>query len=56
MLDLGAGTGMLSAFALKHGAAHVTALDVNQHMCSICEAALGGYERHRWSVVCGKIG
>jgi predicted RNA methylase len=37
VLDLGAGTGLLSSLALKHGAAHVTAVEVNRDLCAICK-------------------
>ena len=46
VVDLGCGTGMLSVFALRHGAASVTAIDTNQQMAGtdklmgMCEQAL----------------
>jgi len=44
---------MLSAFCLKHGAAHVTALEVNREMAAICRRTLKGQCKDRYTVVCG---
>lgn len=43
--------------ALKHGAAHVTALDINKDMADISRQTLSDYEpdRSKWKVQCGKI-
>lgn len=40
VLDLGCGTGMLSVFALRHGAEHVVALDVNKHMVDLAKVKI----------------
>ena len=37
VLDLGCGTGMLSVFALRHGAEHITALDLNSNMVTLAK-------------------
>ena len=55
ILDLGCGTGMLSAFCLKHGAAHVTALDANKHMVGICRATLAEFGKTKSTIVCGIV-
>ncbi len=41
VLDLGCGTGLLSAYCLKHGAGSVVAVDTNQTMVNLCRRALG---------------
>lgn len=55
VLDLGCGSGLLSALALRHGAEHVTALDANRDMADLCRATLEaeGFDESRYSVVCG---
>ena len=40
VLDLGVGTGMLSALCLEHGCAHVTGVDTNETMCGLANQAL----------------
>ena len=63
VLDLGCGTGMLSIFALRAGARHVVALDVNRHMAELARRALDaeGFKRGRcerggqFEVVCGSL-
>ena len=52
---MGAGTGMLSAYCLEGGAEHVTALDVNRHMVSICRDTLAPYPKNKYTVQCGMI-
>lgn len=54
VLDVGVGTGMLSAICLLHGAAHVVAVDVNSTMAKIADAnlrELEGGSRQRFAVV-----
>lgn len=57
VLDVGAGTGMLTTIALKHGAAHVTAIEANKTLRSIAErqvaanAAMLGRTTDDWSVL-----
>ena len=57
MVDVGCGTGLLSVLALKHGAAHVTAIDTNKNMTIFTQVALEreGYKRNRFKVVNGCI-
>ena len=57
VVDLGCGTGMLSVFALRHGAAHVVALDLNKHMCELCKRTLSaeGFSKKQYQVVCGTV-
>ena len=58
VLDLGCGSGLLSALALRHGARHVTALDVNRDMVDLCRATLEaeeGVDASRYTVVCGSL-
>ena len=56
VLDFGCGTGMLSAFALRAGAAHVTALDVNKVICEVCEHSLSTeFDSANFLVVHGTI-
>ncbi|GMH75721.1 hypothetical protein TrST_g3064 [Triparma strigata] len=57
VLDLGCGTGMLSVFALRHGAEHVTALDLNRNMVTLASRTLAccGFPRSSYKVVCGTI-
>ena len=57
VLDLGCGTGMLSTMALKHGAEHVTGLDVNKDMAAISRQTLSDFEpdSSKWKVVCGQL-
>ena len=45
VLDLGCGTGLLTAYCLKHGAASVVAVDTNQTMVNLCRRALGKEKR-----------
>ena len=45
ILDVGVGTGMLSALCLVHGAAHVVGVDVNQTMASLADTNLHRLER-----------
>jgi predicted RNA methylase len=53
VLDLGAGSGLLSIMCLHHGAEHVTLLDAHETLCNIAECQLEdlGISRDRWSVV-----
>ena len=40
VLDVGVGTGMLSAQCVRHGAAHVTSVDVNATMVQLAKESL----------------
>lgn len=40
VLDVGVGTGMLSALCLLHGAKHVTSVDVNSTMVALAKTSL----------------
>jgi predicted RNA methylase len=54
VLDVGAGTGMLSAMALKHGAACVMALEANETIAALGEAQLeASFPNGHWRVGCG---
>lgn len=57
VVDFGCGTGMLSMFALRHGAKHVIAVDVNADMADMCEHVLetAGFPSDCFTVVCGTI-
>eukprot|EP00466_Bigelowiella_natans_P006011 jgi/Bigna1/83626/fgenesh1_pg.111_\ len=53
VVDLGCGTGMLSIFALRHGAAKVTSVDKNKDMVLMCLEAVRQareYEGNEWGV------
>ena len=57
VLDLGCGTGMLSLFALRAGAEHVTCLDINREMCTLTKRSMldAGIDEGRYEVVHGTI-
>jgi len=58
VIDVGCGTGLLSILSLKHGAAHVTAVDTNKNMCSFTQTALereGYVPKKQFRVVNGCI-
>ena len=46
---------MLSVFCLKHGASHVTSLEVNRQMAAICARSLQAEDKKRYTVVNGII-
>jgi predicted RNA methylase len=56
VLDVGAGSGMLTLMALKHGALHVTALEANENLSAILKEILSvdhgsPDEKKRWDIV-----
>lgn len=58
VLDIGVGTGMLSALCLEHGAKHVTGVDVNPTMTALAKATLGEVDPtgKKWKVKLVKPG
>lgn len=58
VVDLGAGSGLLSKLALEHGAAHVTLMDVNHELLRIARDALtfhGYVEGEHFSIFHGSF-
>lgn len=56
VVDLGCGTGMLTLFALRHGAAHVYSVDVNADMVAMCKQVIERSREPSWGTqvtVCG---
>lgn len=48
VVDLGCGTGMLTLFALRHGAAHVVSVDVNPDVAGMCDAVVERAREPGW--------
>ena len=50
ILDLGAGSGLLTLVALEHGAEHVTALEANSTLAGLLPSILQKHSPKKWTV------